>query len=347
MRAFTTSPAPHVVRADSVRRIMLLTAAALLPAVFVHTLWFGAGLAIQILIAAAAAIGSEAVMLRLRKQPVLPFLADGSALVTAMLLALALPPLAPWWLAASGAAFGIIFGKHLYGGLGRNLFNPAMVGYAVLLVSFPAQMTLWPPADGLAGAVTLDLGQALTTIAGGTPPAPLAWDAVTAATPLDTVRAGLLAGQTMEEVRAAPVFGAFGGRGWDWVQAAIVLGGLFLLAVKVIRWHIPAAVLAAVFVFAALMHAVDPGTHPDATFHLASGATLLGAFFIACDPVTAPASTRGRLLYGAGIGCLAYVIRTWGGYPDGVAFAVLILNAFVPLLDRYTIPRIYGHARRD
>jgi electron transport complex protein RnfD len=149
----------------------------------------------------------------------------------------------------------------------------------------------------------------------------------------------------MAEAQAAPIFGTLGGRGWEWINFATLAGGIALLALRIIRWHIPAAMLGSIAVCASVMYAVDPGAYAGPIFHLTSGASLLGAFFIATDPISAATSDRGRLVYGAGIGALTYVIRTWGGYPDGVAFAVLLMNLSVPLIDRYTIPRIYGHAR--
>src|SRR5690606_3175797 len=154
-------------------------------------------------------------------------------------------------------------------------------------------------------------------------PASLSWDAITSPTPLESLRTGLNLGLTMQEARAAPIFAALGGVGWQWINLAVLAGGACLLALKIIRWHIPVAMLGALAVCAGTMYALDPGSHAGAVFHLTSGASLLGAFFIATDPVTAPSSDRGRLLYGAGIGVLTYVMRTWGGYPDGVAFAVL------------------------
>lgn len=338
-----SSPAPHVVRPRSVSQVMGLVLVMLVPATVAHVLLSGPGLLLQMAIATLGALAAEVLMLQLRHQPVRPSLTDCSTPVTAVLLAFALPPLAPWWLAASGGMFAIIFAKHLSGGLGRNLFNPAMVGYAALLLSFPAQMTLWPEPGVAPRPGLLDTAIIVLT---GTPPAALPWDAITGATPLDAVRTGLIIGQTMQETRAASLFGAFGGHGSEWLALAIFAGGMGLLATKVIRWHIPAAMLVTIVVASGLLHSLDPGAYPDVLFQLTSGATLLGAFFIACDPVTTAASDRGRLLFGAGVGLLTVIIRTWGHYPDGVAFAVLIMNALVPLLDRYTVPRIYGHTDR-
>src|SRR5690606_24733192 len=170
---------------------------------------------------------------RLRRQPLRPFLTDGSALVTAVLLALCLPPLAPWWLIVSGTAFAILLAKHAFGGLGVNPFNPAMVGYAVLLVSFPVPLLQWLPPSGLQDT-SLRLWQSLTTILTGAPPMQFTWDAITSPTPLESLRTGLSLGQTMQEARAAPIFGTLGGRGWEWLNLAILVGGAALLALKII-----------------------------------------------------------------------------------------------------------------
>ncbi|HEY0681709.1 MAG TPA: electron transport complex subunit RsxD [Steroidobacter sp.] len=319
---------------------------ALLPTVVLHVAFFGVGLLLQIALGSATALVTEAVALRLRRKPLEPFLKDGSAIVTATLLALCLPPLAPWWLIVSGTAFAILLAKHLYGGLGANPFNPAMVGYAVLLVSFPVQLLQWlPPAGMDIEHVKLTVGETIGAILTGSLPSRLTWDAVTSPTPLDALRTNLKMGMTMAEAQAAPIFGTLGGRGWEWINLATLAGGIALLALRIIRWHIPVAMLSAIVVCASLMYVVDPGAYAGPIFHLTSGASLLGAFFIATDPISAATSDRGRLIYGAGIGVLTYVIRTWGGYPDGVAFAVLLMNLSVPLIDRYTIPRIYGHAR--
>jgi len=340
---FATGPAPHSVAGGSVRRMMLLVLLALTPAIIAHVVIFGFGLLVQILLACTTAVAAECVALRLRGKPIAKFALDGSAALTGALLALALPPLAPWWMVVSGAGFAILVAKHLYGGLGYNLFNPAMVGYAALLVSFPSQMTHWPFPRGL-NPTDISFAQTLHAIFAGNLPSELQWDAISGATPLAAVRAGLTLRATMEESQAQPLFGTIAGVGWQWISMAALIGGLALLALRVIRWHIPVAMLGALFVAAATMHALDPGAYSSPLFHLFSGATMLGAFFIATDPVSAATSDRGRLIYGAGVGVLAYVIRAWGGYPDGVAFAVLLMNASVPLIDRYTIPRIYGHA---
>jgi electron transport complex protein RnfD len=315
-RRFETAPAPHVIAGFTVPRVMFQVLLALLPVVATQWVVYGAGVLLQMLVAGPVALACEALALRLRGRDSAPFLRDGSVLVTAALLAVSVPPLLPWWLTALGTAVAVLLGKHAYGGLGLNPFNPAMVGYAVLLVSFPVEMTRWP----------------------------LPFDAYTGATALDALRTGLGQHFTMQEIFSGPAFGAFGGAGAEWINLAALGGGAYLLARGLVRWHIPAAVLAGIALPAALLHAFDPGAHASATFHVLSGATMLGAFFIATDPVSAATSDRGRLVYGAGIGFITWLIRTWGGYPDGVAFAVLLMNLAAPLIDRYTVPRIHGHA---
>lgn len=320
---------------------------ALLPTIALHVVFFGPGLIIQSLLAIATALATEALALRLRNKPLRLYLTDGTAVVTALLLALCLPPLAPWWLVVSGTAFAILLAKHAFGGLGMNIFNPAMVGYAVLLVSFPAQLLTWLPPDiPELHSAELTFPQTLTTILTGHLPDDLRWDAITSPTPLDALRTNLAMGMTMEEAHASPIFGTLGGHGWEWINLATLAGGIALLMLRIVRWQIPVAMLASLAACAAVMYALDPGVYPGPMFHLTSGASMLGAFFIATDPVSAATSDRGRLIYASGIGVLTYVIRTWGGYPDGVAFAVLLMNFAVPLIDRYTIPRIYGHAKR-
>ena len=317
---FPGASPPFVVAGFSVQRVMLQVLLALLPVAIVQLWLYGPGTLQLLAVASVTALGSEALALRLRRRAPRPFLSDGSVLVTAALLALALPPTLPWWLVAFGTVVAVLLGKHAYGGLGQNPFNPAMVGYAVLLVSFPLEMTRWP-APGAD------------------------WDALTGATALDALRNGLRESYTMEEIRSGAEFGAIGATDGEWVNLAALAGGLYLLARRVVRWHIPVAMLLGLAVPAAIANALDPGGHAGSLFQLASGATMLGAFFIATDPVSAATSDRGRLVYGAGIGVITWAIRTWGGYPDGIAFAVLLMNVAAPLIDRYTVPRIHGHDR--
>jgi electron transport complex protein RnfD len=273
-------------------------------------------------------------------------LADYSALVTAVLLAFAMPALTPWWVTATAALFGIVFAKHLYGGLGYNLFNPAMAGYVMALVAFPMHMNLWTaPRMGDIDYQLLTFAETAQFTFTGTFPDYLSFDAISRATPLDVVKAGLNNMRTFDELRAYPIMGDFGGRGWEWIGNFIAIGGFWLLLKKIIRWQIPLGVLAGILIPSGLMYFLVPGVNPSPGFHLFTGGTILCAFFIATDPVSAATSNKGRLFYGFGIGFLIYAIREWGSYADGVAFAVLLMNMAVPAIDYVTRPRIVGHVK--
>jgi electron transport complex protein RnfD len=321
---------------------MLWVILALIPGTVAMTWYFGWGILIHMVLATATAVAGEAVVLRLRARPVMPALKDLSAVVTALLMALALPPLLPWWITVIGVVFAIVVVKQLYGGIGYNPFNPAMAGYVLLLVSYPVDMTSWVPPEML-NPHPLDPLQTLSLIFTGQLPTGLDWDAVTAATPLDAMRTELDQNRMISEIRQSPLWGDFGGRGWEWVGNWFLLGGLVLLYKRIITWHIPVSMLAGLLVMAMLFHFIDQETHPFGLFHIFSGGTILGAFFIATDPVTASTTRKGQLIYGASIGVLVYIIRTWGGYPDAVAFAVLLMNLSAPTIDYYTQPRVFGH----
>lgn len=334
---------PHIHTDNSVSRVMLSVIYALIPGILAYIYFFGWGVMINIALAVLTAVIAETLMLKLRNRPVKPFLFDGSAVVTALLLAVALPTFSPWWLIVVGAAFALIIAKHLYGGLGYNPFNPAMVGYAMLLIAFPREMTLWLPAE----VHDINILDNLRYTFFEQLPAGQTLDAITAATPLDTVKTQLAQNITLTEVRQrnAALFGMLAGQGWEWVNLLFLLGGMLLVYMRVISWHIPLAMLATLFLLSGLFHLNDPDAFASPLFHLFSGATMLGAFFIATDPVTAATSNKGRIVYGIGIGLFLYIIRTWGGYPDAVAFAVLLMNMAVPTIDYYTRPRVFGQGR--
>jgi electron transport complex protein RnfD len=343
---FRTVSSPHLARDRDVGQVMRTVLYALLPGIAAATWYFGWGVLFNILVATLFAVGSEAAMLALRKRPIQPFLSDYSAIVTAWLLALALPPLAPWWLTAIASSFAIVVAKHLYGGLGYNPFNPAMVGYVVALVSFPKEMTEWI-APSMLAENRLGFGASAWYMLTGRLPEGLSFDQISMATPLDTVKTELGLNKTIGEIRESPLFGDFSGRGWEWIANWFAIGGFFLLYRRVISWQIPVAMLGALGAVATVFFLIDPDAHASPAFHIFSGGAMLGAFFIATDPVSASTTPTGRLIYGAGIGILTYVIRTWGGYPDGVAFAVLLMNMAAPTIDYYTQPRVFGHGRRD
>jgi electron transport complex protein RnfD len=324
---------------------MLQVILALVPGIIATTWYFGWGVLINICIASISAIGFEALVIRLRGRPVKPTLMDLSALVTALLFAIVIPPTLPWWLGVLGMAFAIIMVKQLYGGLGYNPFNPAMAAYVFLLVSYPVDMTSWLPPREL-NPHPLSFLETLTFKFTGILPAGLSIDAITMATPMDVMRAKLDQNQMISEIRQSPLWGDFGGLGWEWVGNWFLLGGLWMLFRRTITWHIPLSFIAGLVITAGLFWLVDPESHPHPLFHLFSGGAILGAFFIANDPVTACTTKTGQLIYGATIGLLIFIIRTWGGYPDAVAFAVLLMNMAAPTIDYYTQPRVFGHRGR-
>jgi electron transport complex protein RnfD len=344
---FEPATPPHLRPATSVTRVMADVLLALIPATVAYIWYFGPGLLFNMIIATTVAMAAESAVLALRGRSPGPQLADLSVVVTAILLAFALPPLTPWWVTATAAFFAVVFGKQLYGGLGYNPLNPAMVGYVVVLISFPAHMTQWLPPSGFGLAESRpDFVASLSYVLSGKFPQGISWDVIGGATPLDNVKTQLGLMRTVEEVRTEPLYGVFGAHGWEWINNYLILGGIWLLYRKVIRWQIPVAVLVGLLAPATLFYLIEPGSYPPPSFHLFSGAAVLGAFFIATDPVSAATSNKGRLIFGAGIGFLTYVIRTWGGYPDGLAFAVLLMNMAVPAIDHYTVPRSYGRGQQ-
>jgi electron transport complex protein RnfD len=330
---------PHLSRPLDTGTVMRQVMLATLPGIAALTWFFGWGTLVNIIWACALGCAAEAVMLMLRKRPVGFYLSDGSALVTALLLGIALPPYSPAWLIAVGMLFAIVVAKHLYGGLGYNPFNPAMVGYVVLLISFPVEMTSWAaPAQSVADQpATLSLLQAFAASVSET----ARLDAFTMATPLDVFKQNN--SLMVDEIWAQPQFGWLGGYGWEWANIGFLLGGVYLLKQRIFTWHAPLAMLIALALMAALFY--DGGSSRSGgspLFHLFTGATMLGAFFIVTDPVTSAVSLKGRLIYGAGVGILIYLIRSYGNYPDAIAFSVLLMNFAAPLIDHYTVPKIYG-----
>ncbi len=343
---FATITSPYTDRPNSVTMAMLWVILALIPGAIGMIWYFGWGILINMILAIVTAISCEAFAMKLRRRPVLPVISDLSAILTAMLFAVAVPPMLPWWLTVLGIAFAILIVKQLYGGLGYNIFNPAMAAYVLLLVSYPVQMTSWLPPISL-NENPLSFLETLNVIFGGALPTGLEWDTVTMATPLDTMKTQLSLNNTVAEIGGQPIMGVLGGTGWEVIFGLFLLGGLFMLYKKAISWHIPVSLLAGLAVMATLFQIVDADAHPGALFHLFSGATMLGAFFIATDPVSAPGTRTGQLIYGACIGVLIYIIRTWGGYPDAVAFSVLLMNSAAPSLGHFTRPRTFGHRRAE
>lgn len=335
---------PYISNAPSVSTIMLKVLLALLPAIAVYVWQFGAGVLVTLTLATLTALLTEAALLKMRHRPVQPFLLDMSAVITAWLLALAIPPLTPWWLIVVGTAFAIIFAKQLYGGLGYNPFNPAMVGYAVLLISFPVLMTKWPAALSLAQH-PLSFAEQCQYIFSGLLPSGVDLDAVTSATPLDYLKTQLRLNHVVSEIQHAPMFGGLAGVGSQSVAVAYLLGGLYLWQQRIITWHLPVAFLTAMAVISGAFWLLNPDHYASPLLHVFAGASMLGAFFILTDPVSGPTTAKGKLWFAAGVAVLTYFIRVYGGFPDGVAFAVLIMNICVPLIDAFTQPRVFGHDR--
>jgi electron transport complex protein RnfD len=341
--AFMKMSSPHAHRAGDTGDVMKQVILACTPGLIALSYFFGPGSIFNVVIASGFAVAFEAAILKLRNRPIGFYLNDYSAVVTGVLLGLALPPYCPWWIIAIGVGSAIVLAKHLYGGMGYNPFNPAMVGYVVLLISFPLEMTQWASprpvleqGQSLVGPLSA-LGQIWLGI-------PI--DGYSGATPLDLFKQN--DSQLVEHFYAAePLFAnaRWAGAGWEWVNIGFLLGGGYLLYKRIFTWHTPVSMLAAIFIMSVVFY--DGGSsHSGGSpyLHLLSGATMLGAFFIATDPVSSAVSTKGRLIYGAGIGVLVYLIRVWGNYPDAVAFAVLLMNFAAPFIDHYTLPRTYGHS---
>ncbi len=331
---------PHAHGPMSTAQVMQQLLLALIPGVLALVWFFGFGVLSNIILASVFSLGLEAIALKLRKRPVGFYLADCSAVVTAVLLAIALPPASPWWMILTGCLFAIIIAKQLYGGLGYNPFNPAMAGYVVLLISFPLEMTTWlAPAGSFDGSLIGPVDAFMRSFEIGSS------DAVTMATPLDILKQNNAL--TSAELWAAnPQFGRFGGVGWEWANAGFLVGGLWLLYRRIFTWHAPVSMLLSLAFLALLFEdGGTSGSHGSVQFHLFSGATMLGAFFIVTDPVTSAVSNRGRIVYGVLIGIMLYLIRVLGNYPDAIAFAVLLANFAAPFIDHYTQPRTYGHKK--
>lgn len=337
MKTFATGGAPHLPAPVRVRRVMAEVMLALLPGIAVHTWIFGSGMLIQLALAIAFALAVEAAALRLRGVGSAPLPGDLSAVVTAVLFVLCIGPLSPWWISALGMLAALALAKHAYGGLGCNLFNPAMVGYAVVLLAFPRLVSQWP-------AATADLPTAAQAIFAGA--ARESWDTLSSATPLDAVRQLTAQGRQPGEIHNDALFQHSQAAAWTAIATAYLLGGLYLLWRRIVGWQAPAGVIAGCVLLTLPFWLFDAEVHPSPLQHLSRGGLLLAAWFVATDPVSGCTSPRGRLVFGIGVAALTLAIRRWGHYPDGVAFAVLLMNAAAPLIDRVTRPRIYGHATR-
>ena len=336
---FATRVSPHTLGNNSVSSVMRHVLVGLVPGTLLYGLLFNSGVWLNIALAVTSAILTESLILQLRKRPIAPAISDLSAVVTAWLFALALPPLVPWWVVVTGIVFAIAIAKHLYGGLGFNPFNPAMVGYVVVLISFPRQMTAWSAPHSLDNVTSPTLAEVWHSLWGSK-----GIDAFTHATPLGAVKTGLTRNSTVPELFASDgaIAGWLGAHSWELLALAWLITGIWMIRKRLISWHLPVGFLASLFTVSLLFWLIDSDRFLSPLFHLFSGAAMLGAFFILTDPVTAPASHRGKLLFAAGAGLLVYVIRTWGGYPDAVAFAVLLMNLCAPAIDYFYRPPVYG-----
>ncbi|SNY92903.1 electron transport complex protein RnfD [Cohaesibacter sp. ES.047] len=348
MSAIDILSGPYTHSGASVSRTMGLVMVALLPSTLFGFYQFGWPAVFLFVVTVLVALLCEALCLRLAGKPVKTFVMDGSGLLTGWLLAMTLPPWAPWWVGAIGAIIAISLAKHAFGGLGQNIFNPAMVARTILLISFPVQMTQFinPVPLGSAGAPNLIEGLYVTLI-GHTQ-----LDAFTGASMLGSIKTQLSQGEMLPTILSQSfdlrdmAVGMTAGSMGETSALLALLGGLFLIATRVITWHTSVAMTVAMVALSGLFHAIDPNRYADPMVHLVSGTFVFAVFFIATDYVTAPGTALGKLVFGAGVGTLTFIIRTWAAYPEGVAFAILLMNATVPLIDTYIKTRVYGRTRK-
>lgn len=320
---FTVSPSPHVHSVETSRKIMYRVVYAMIPALLWSVFVFGINALWVTFIAVAACLVFEYVIQKYLLN-VKPSVTDGSALITGILLAFNVPANLPWWIIVIGALAAVGIGKLSFGGLGSNIFNPALVGRVFLLISFPVQMTSWPV-----------VGESET-------------DGLTAATPLGIIKEGLTSGTSVSQIsQELPsttdmLLGNMGGSLGEISALLLILGGLYMLYKKVITWHIPVSVIGTVAAVAVLFWLIDPQSYVNPVYHILTGGLMLGAIFMATDMVTSPMTPKGQLIFGAGIGIITISIRLFGAYPEGISFAILIMNAFTPLINNYVKPKRFG-----
>ena len=325
MSKFTISPSPHIHGGDSIEKNMYGVLIALVPTFIFSIVFFGLGAILVTLTSVIACLVFEYVIQKyLMKQR--PTIWDGSAIITGVLLAFNLPSSLPLWIVVIGALVAIGIGKMSFGGLGNNIFNPALVGRVFQLISFPVQMTTWPVPNGFATA-----------------------DAVTGATPLALAKEAVKNGQAIGEALSSAgittgnlILGNIGGSLGEVAAIGLLLGFAYMLIRKIISWHIPVAIFATVIVFSGILNLADPTQFAGPVFHLFTGGLMLGAIFMATDYVTSPMTHKGMIIYGIGIGLLTVIIRVFGAYPEGMSFAILIMNGFTPLINRYCKPKRFA-----
>jgi len=349
MSRLTPVSGPHTHAPISIQRIMFTVMLALAPATGYGIYLYGWPALNLFVITIVSAMAVEALCLLLGKRPLKAELTDGSGLLTAWLAALTLPPWAPWWIAVVASVCAILLGKQVFGGLGQNVFNPAMLARVIILISFPVQMTTWvvphpmfsDQDPGFAAGLNVTFNNSTVD-----------WDSVSTASPLGHVKTELTLNRSIADIMTgtpdwhASLLGHTAGSMGEGAALLILLGGLLLLVKRIITWHGPLAMLSTVAVMAALFHQANPDLYAPPQFHLLNGALFLAAFFIITDPVTSPNTPKGQIVFGIGCGLLVFIIRTWGTYPEAVGFAVLLMNCFTPLIDHYLRPRIYGRTRR-
>ncbi|NOT10258.1 MAG: RnfABCDGE type electron transport complex subunit D [Methylococcaceae bacterium] len=337
----------HVGAQISVSNIMRQVMLALLPATVFGLFIFGWPAFNLFIITVGSAIFFEAFCIKLGGKLAKPVLMDGSALLTGWLLAMTLPPWAPWWIGVTGSGLAIILGKHVYGGLGQNLFNPAMLARVALLISFPIEMTTWANVSPLFFSQSPGLSDSWHITFTGLENV----DARTGATTLGFIKTEFSQNRLLPDI-LKDLSGFLSFIGWtrgsmgETSSLLLFAGGVWLIRQGIIQWHIPASLLLTVTILASLFHLIDGQHYLSPLLHLNSGAMMCVAFFIATDYVTSPNTATGQLVFGAGCGLLIFVIRTWGAYPEGAGFAVLLMNAATPLIDHYIRPRIYGRDRK-
>jgi electron transport complex protein RnfD len=328
MSLLTISASPHVHGDHSTKKIMWGVIYALIPALLVSIYYFGLDALRVVFIAVAASVFFEwAIQKYLIKGE--PTIDDGSAIITGLLLAFNVPSNLPWWIIIIGVLVAIGIGKMSYGGLGKNPFNPALVGRVFMLISFPVQMTSWPKAAPIINGLT---------------------DAITGPTPLGVMKEGLRAGQTIPDILASGeiphytdlLMGGMGGSLGEVSALALILGGIYMLWKKIITWHIPGSIFITVIIFSTILWQIDPTHYADPIFHLLTGGMMLGTIFMATDMVSSPMTHKAQIVFGVGIGLLTIIIRNWGAYPEGMSFAILIMNAVVPLLNNVFKPTRFG-----
>jgi electron transport complex protein RnfD len=320
------SPSPHAHGKETTRKLMLGVVVALLPALFTSVFYFGWGAVIVTATSVISCLLFEYLIQRfIFRKPI--SITDGSALVTGLLLAFNLPSNIPVHIVVIGSFVAIAVAKMTFGGLGNNPFNPALVGRVFMLISFPVQMTSWPVPAGFSTGYT---------------------DAVTGATPLAIIKEGLKNGESISQLvtqiptPAQMFLGNMGGSLGEVAAIALLIGCAWLLIRKIITWHIPVSVIGSMLIFTTILWLINPEKFADPVFHILAGGVLLGAIFMATDYVTSPMNPRSMIIYGCGIGILTVIIRVWGAYPEGVSFAILIMNAFVPLMNAYIKPKRFG-----